>query len=314
MTNLNILIIEDNEDDVLLIMKELVYGGLTVATYQRVQTETTMLNALNNPTIQWDIIISDYSMPNFDGLKALELLKRSGKDIPFILISGMIGEETAVAALKAGANDYLLKDRLSRLPKAIERELNDAKQRLKLNETQQQLAHAKELADIANQRKSQVLAFVAHEFKNPLQAISLFANLLNEGMHGELNAKQLSSINNIQAATSHLKMIVNDILDIAAIEAGKIKLNLTYVDVVTLIRNATSLLEAQAMEEEIQLKTDFLINTPELFILADENRFKQILINLLSNAIKYSRKNSCVTTKLSLDTGVTQAELECFLV
>src|SRR5688500_15911549 len=86
-----------------------------------------MEEALSGRT--WDIILSDYSMPHFSAMAALETLKASGLDIPFIVISGTIGEETAVAALKGGAHDFLVKDKLARLIPAIERELRDAEAR-----------------------------------------------------------------------------------------------------------------------------------------------------------------------------------------
>ncbi|MFQ5487974.1 MAG: response regulator [Gammaproteobacteria bacterium] len=78
---------------------------------------------------RWDIIISDYVMPQFDGMAALQLLRESGLDLPFILISDTIGEEYAVGAMKAGAHDYLMKDNLTRLIPAVERELKEAKNR-----------------------------------------------------------------------------------------------------------------------------------------------------------------------------------------
>ncbi len=123
---LRVLLIEDSEDDARLIVREIQRGGYTV-TFERVETQTTMEEALSGHT--WDIILSDYSMPEFSAMAALEVLKASGLDIPFLVISGTIGEETAVAALKGGAHDFLVKDKLARLIPAIERELRDAEAR-----------------------------------------------------------------------------------------------------------------------------------------------------------------------------------------
>jgi PAS domain S-box-containing protein len=120
---LNVLLIEDSEDDAQLILRELRRGGYTV-DFERVQTKSDMEEALSRRT--WDIILSDYSMPQFSAMAALETLKASGQDLPFLVISGTIGEETAVTALKAGAHDFLVKDNLARLIPAIEREVRDA--------------------------------------------------------------------------------------------------------------------------------------------------------------------------------------------
>ncbi len=123
---LNVLIIEDSEDDAQLILRELKQGGYTFS-YERVETKPDMQVALSSR--QWDIILSDFSMPHFSAMGALDTLKASGLDIPFIVISGTIGEETAVSALKGGANDFLVKSKLARLIPAIERELRDAEAR-----------------------------------------------------------------------------------------------------------------------------------------------------------------------------------------
>jgi PAS domain S-box-containing protein len=123
---LKILIIEDSENDTILLLRNLRKGGYDV-TSKRVQTLEDMSLALENET--WDVILSDYSMPRFSGLAALEVCKQKGLDIPFIIISGAIGEVTAVEAMKAGAHDYLMKDNLARLVPAIARELREAETR-----------------------------------------------------------------------------------------------------------------------------------------------------------------------------------------
>jgi PAS domain S-box-containing protein len=121
-----VLIIEDNEDDTILEIDALIRGGFTI-DYEKIETREELLHALQEKT--WDCIISDYAMPRFSGLEALDELKKSGIDIPFILISGTIGEETAVSAMKAGASDYIMKSNLSRLIPAFERELRESESR-----------------------------------------------------------------------------------------------------------------------------------------------------------------------------------------
>jgi PAS domain S-box-containing protein len=124
---LKVLLVEDSEDDALLLLRSLRKGGYD-PTWERVDTPQDMEAALDGAS--WDLVISDHSMPAFSSSAALELLRRKGfVDLPFIIVSGQIGEDAAVAAMKAGAHDYLMKDNLARLNSAIERELRDAEVR-----------------------------------------------------------------------------------------------------------------------------------------------------------------------------------------
>lgn len=118
--------IEDNEDDSQLILHEIKRNGYEVE-FERVETAGKLLSALMRQS--WDIVLCDYSLPQFNAPQAISLIKSSGYDIPLIIISGTIGEETAVASLKAGAQDFIIKGNLARLIPAIEREIQDAKTR-----------------------------------------------------------------------------------------------------------------------------------------------------------------------------------------
>lgn len=114
---------EDMESDAAMIVRQLERSGYDV-DFKRVETAADMRSALSGT--EWDIIISDFNIPGFGGDEALEVLKASGCDIPFILVSGTVGEDTAVTMMKAGANDYLMKNNLTRLPAAVQRELHEA--------------------------------------------------------------------------------------------------------------------------------------------------------------------------------------------
>ena len=117
---LRVLMVEDSPIDATLVLHELSRGGRDVQSL-RVDTALEMHKAL--ATGEWDIVISDWSMPTFSALEALAMLRRSGRELPFIIVSGNIGEETAVEAMRSGAQDFVLKDRLARLLPAVEREL-----------------------------------------------------------------------------------------------------------------------------------------------------------------------------------------------
>lgn len=123
---LRTLIVEDSENDAELLVRTLRRGGYEPA-YQRVDTAQAMQAALQQSA--WDVVISDYSMPSFSGIAALRLLQQHGTDIPFIMLSGVVGEEIAVMTMKAGAHDFVTKENLVRLVPAIERELREAAMR-----------------------------------------------------------------------------------------------------------------------------------------------------------------------------------------
>ncbi|ESA34246.1 response regulator receiver modulated diguanylate cyclase phosphodiesterase with pas pac sensor [Leptolyngbya sp. Heron Island J] len=131
-TLLNVLIIEDSEDDALLIVLELRRGNFK-PVWEQVETADELRTML--ATRSWDVIIADYHIPGFNAPAALEVVKQSQLDIPFIIVSGKIGEQLAVEMLKAGANDYLMKDNLIRLPEAVRRELREACSRVEQKQT-----------------------------------------------------------------------------------------------------------------------------------------------------------------------------------
>jgi sigma-B regulation protein RsbU (phosphoserine phosphatase) len=138
---LKILIINDSEEEALLLSLELKRGGFEV-NYHRVDTERDMIKALESET--WDLVLSDYMMTKFSGPDALKILKWQGFDLPFILVSGKVGEETVVEAMKAGANDYILKDKLAQLVPAVQRELQEVESRRKQRQVEKALEDSEE--------------------------------------------------------------------------------------------------------------------------------------------------------------------------
>ena len=138
---LRVLIAEDSEDDMLIVLHALRKAGYEPLC-ERVWTAPGMQAALQKQA--WDVVISDYEMPGFGGFEALELLKASGQDLPFILVSAVVSEETAVAAMKAGAHDFIMKRKLARLAPAIERELREAQTRAARKAAEAALRHSED--------------------------------------------------------------------------------------------------------------------------------------------------------------------------
>lgn len=138
---LRVLLVEDSPFDAELILYDLSRGGYEPSS-ERVDTEDGMREALYSR--QWDIVLADYSMPGWSGLDALKLFKKEGPDIPFILVSGTIGEDTAVEAMRAGAHDYIMKQNLKRLLPAVERELREARVRMEFRCQEERLRESEE--------------------------------------------------------------------------------------------------------------------------------------------------------------------------
>src|SRR5262245_32018925 len=139
-TPLRVLVVEDSEFDAQVMVNLLRKGGYAV-TSQRVEDAEGMSAALN--TGSWQLVLADYNLPAFSAPAALKLLKDSGQDLPFIIVSGGIGEDIAVACMKAGAHDYLMKGNLSRLAPAVDRELREAANRASQRESRRLMIESK---------------------------------------------------------------------------------------------------------------------------------------------------------------------------
>jgi PAS domain S-box-containing protein len=133
---LRVLLVEDDEDDAHLLNRYFERAGYSTLVH-RVETADDMRSALDQPDAEWDVVLADFNLPTFSAPAALRLLKRMGQDIPFIIMSGAVSEETAVEAMRAGAHDYISKQNLARLVPAIEREVREARaRRMKLDAEQ----------------------------------------------------------------------------------------------------------------------------------------------------------------------------------
>ena len=271
---LRALIADDSENDVLLLLRVLRKAGYE-PVYERVWTAPAMKAALQRQA--WDIVISDYEMPNFGGFEALQLLKESGHDLPFILVSAVISEETAVAAMKAGAHDYIMKRNLARLVPAIERELRDAQTRVArkaaetaLRQSEEQLRQVQKIEAVGR-----LAAGVAHDFNNILTAImghsELLLRQLDAGDPRRKNAEQIEKVAHLAAGLTRQLLIFSRK---QVIEPRVLDLNAVILDIKKMLR--------RLIGENIEFCT--LLDPAAGHIKADPGQIEQVIMNLAVNA------------------------------
>jgi signal transduction histidine kinase len=164
--NLRVLLVEDSQPDAELLARGLERGGFTL-TWERVDTAAGLEQALHKH--MWDLILCDHAMPSFSAPEALELLKRHNIDLPFIIVSGYIEEQTAVAAMQAGAHDYIMKDRLARLVPAVRRELREAAVRRARAGSEQELRRAHEELELRVEQRTSALRAANLKLENMIE-------------------------------------------------------------------------------------------------------------------------------------------------
>jgi len=288
---LRALIADDSENDVLILLRGLRKAGYQ-PVYERVCTAPAMKAALQRQP--WDIVISDYEMPAFGGFEALQLLKESGHDLPFILVSAVVSEETAVAAMKAGAHDYIMKRNLARLAPAIERELREAQTRMArkaaeeaLRQSEEQLRQAQKLEAVGR-----LAAGVAHDFNNILTAIAGHSELLLRRLGADdprrKNAEQ------IEKAAYRAAALTRQLLTFSrkqVIEPRVLNLNSVILNVEAMLR--------RLLGEDIEFR--MLLDSAAGHIRADPGQIEQVIMNLGVNARDAMPKGG----KLTLTTANT---------
>jgi two-component system cell cycle sensor histidine kinase/response regulator CckA len=264
---LRILHIEDSEADSLLIHQLLVREGLDCEV-DRIETREQLEQALRNPS--YDLILADCKLPRFSGLEALALGQSLHPNIPFVFVSGTIGEETAIESLRNGATDYVLKDRLSRLVPAVVRALTEAKNRANVQQMEKRLREAQRLEAIGT-----FAGGVAHDFNNLLTIISGHSSLLR--LAGDQPTKIISVAETIERAVQRGSDLVRGLLAFA--RQGKTRL--ASIDIARQVHDTVGMLQA-TFPENIAITQHFPPNLPQ--ILADPAQIDRIFINLLTNA------------------------------
>jgi two-component system cell cycle sensor histidine kinase/response regulator CckA len=264
---LRVLVVEDSEDDAALLLRELRRGGYDVS-HERVDTAAAMTAALDKQ--EWDLVVSDHSMPHFSGSAALSLLRGKESGVPFIFISGTMGEEAAVAALKDGAQDYLMKSNLTRLVPAVQRELREAGERLEHKRLERQVLQLQKFEAIGR-----LAGGIAHDFNNAIGAILGWAELASD--EALVGSRLHERLQKICAQARRAAALTSQLLAFArqqVLQRRKINLN-------ALVEEGTSLLR-KVIGEDIDVR---IVPAADLRVaMADPVQIDQVLMNLCLNA------------------------------
>lgn len=277
MRPLQVLLVEDSEDDALLVALELRRGGYAPAV-TRVQSAADLQARLRQGP--WDVVISDYSLPRFNGREALRVVQAAGGgEIPFVLVSGHIGEESAVEALKAGAGDVVMKQNLSRLVPAVEREMRDAQVRRERRETLEALQRAVAARD-------QFLSVASHELKTPLTSLQLQLQSLLRLVGGGSTADErvAQKARTATRSAERLGELVNRLLEVSRLTTGRLELATEPFDLAGLAREVAGRFAEPLSEGSILLS--LRVPAP-VHGRWDRGRVETIVASMLSNAIKY---------------------------
>jgi signal transduction histidine kinase len=287
-----ILHLEDDPLDAELILRRLEADGLD-CQIDRVDTEAAFLQALECGGI--DLVLADFSLPGADGMEALRLARQVKPDVPFLIVSGVIGEEAAVDSLHNGATDYILKDRLSRLTPAVRRALDEAALRRDRESLGDQLTRSQKLEIFG-----ELAGGVAHDYNNILTIIMANSGLLMAGLaEGTRLHKHASQI---EYACGQAASLTRQLL-VFSRDRGR---DAAVLDLNGIVQNAESML-ARLLPENVELAVS--PSADSLHITADRGDLEQVLINLVLNARDAIRSHGTIR----IETGRIQKDRQALV-
>ncbi len=270
MRKLRVLLVEDEPADVELTLRALRQASLE-AIWDIAQTaeEFTKLVRKNS----YDVVLADYKLPGWNGMESVAILRREELDVPVILVSGALGELTAVECIKQGAADYVLKDHLARLPESVRRAMRETKLRHDHRQSQEELARSN--------RDLEQFAYVAsHDLQEPLRMVATYTQLLAERYRGKLDADADQYIHYAVDGALRMQKLVQDLLAFSRI--GRAGFALENTDSKVALQLALLNLEAAIQETGAKVEP-----TQLPVLVADSSQLAQVFQNLIANAIKF---------------------------
>jgi signal transduction histidine kinase len=274
---LRVLQLEDNPTDAELVLRALKKDGLVVSSDVTQSAEGFMRQVR---THGYDVILADYNLPQWSGLEALDLMRKEGLDIPLILVTGSLGDVTAVDCIKRGATDYILKDRLAGLSVSVQRALDEKRLREQHKQSQQELARKVEELARSNRELEQFAYVASHDLQEPLRMIAAYTQLLAERYRGKLDEKADKYIHYAVDGAQRMQALIQDLLAFSRV--GRQGLALKSTDCNTVLENATKNLQAAIEESGATITHD-----PLPVLIADATQLQQLFQNLIGNGIKF---------------------------
>ena len=288
---LKILILEDDPNDRDLLLYNLKKSGIDFTPHVVFNEEDFNAGLIN---FDPDIILSDFALPAFNGMDAFQIKQNLAVDIPFIIVSGTLGEERAVELIKSGVTDYVVKDRMFVLPSKITRAVREAKDKvakhkaeeeiLKLNtELEERVKQRTAELEVANKQLESFTSTVSHDLRSPLQVINGYASILSRKYKDNLNEDETRLVQGIKEHTLQMGQLIDDLLNFSKL--GRAELVRKPLDMNELVNAVIS--QLRLGNEKLNARFRFQELKPSY---GDKSLLYQVWVNLISNAIKYSRK------------------------
>jgi signal transduction histidine kinase len=281
LTSLRALLVEDSEDDALLLARHLASGGYELDV-ERVETAETFERALDQGG--WDVVLADYVLPGYSGLDALKAVRERGLDVPFVIVSGHIGEETAVEAMKAGADDYVMKSNLARLAPTVERELRDSRLRqLRTAEAQRAedaLAERTLELERSNRELEEFANIASHDLSAPLRVIAGYLELFDHRHGDSVDEQGKLLLESAFRGAERMQRLIDDLLLYA--RASRDPLRLADVDTAALVRDVVEDFSPEITETSAEVEVGPLPHVHSVYA-----PLSQVLHNLVGNSLKF---------------------------
>jgi signal transduction histidine kinase len=277
---LHVLMVEDNPLDAQLVLRTLLTDGFE-ASAVIVQDEAGFTRALR--TLAPEIVLADYSLPNWEGMEALDVLRREGLDVPVILVSGALGDVTAVECIKRGATDYVLKDGLARLPEAIRRALREKQQRQSRLQMEEDLARKVDELARSNSDLEQFAYVASHDLQEPLRMVAAYTQLLAERYRGKLDENADKFIGYASEGAQRMQILIQDLLALSRV--GRKGTTCESVDCNAVVEEVLS-----GLQSAIQESGAAITHAQLPAVWADRTLMTQVFQNLIGNAIKFRGK------------------------
>lgn len=281
-TALHVLLVEDNVSDAELI--RVMFRKERAGSFEltHLLSITDAIRHLAKGGV--DIVLLDLGLPDGGGLETVRRAHAVAPDVPLIVLTGLDDEQLAAQAIKEGAQDYLIKGQIQN--RALPRALRYAIERQHM-QTETDVIRKQQL-----QFKDEFLSHVSHELRSPLTAIYQFATILADGLAGENNPEQSQYLQTIVKNTGQLKSMIDDLLEVTRVQAGKLAIDLQCCALTEAIRYAADTLRGNAAAKKIALSAVIAPGLPT--VCADPMRIRQILLVLMDNAIKFTPPNGTV--------------------